>query len=129
MIKKMGKLQRYLLILALVLLIIWIITGNYYLSLGYGLALCGVFFSRGFEYLKIEEKAGDYGYMVLATILLLYIILSKTFDLSIFTLVFIAGNCFTEGIMAYKLESKSTAYANFAAGLFALIVLIIILRG
>ena len=127
MIKKMGKVEKFLFILALVLLIIWIISNNYIFSLGYGLALCGFFFSRSLEYLKIKEKIGGYGYIGLAIILLLYIILSKTFDLSIFTLIFISGNGFTTGALAYKKNNKSTALANFFVGLFGLIVLIIIL--
>lgn len=128
MINKMSKIQKYLFILALALLIIWIISENYIFSLGYALALCGFFFSRGLEYLKIKEKIGGYGYIGLAIILLLYIILSKTFDLSVFSLIFISANGFITGALAYKENNKSTAFANFSASLFGLIVLIIILK-
>lgn len=127
MINKMSKIQKYLFILALVLLIIGIISKNYIVSLAYGLALCGFFFSRGLDYLKIKEKIGGYGFIGLTIILLLYIILAKTFDLSIFTLIFISANGFITGALAYKENNKSTAFANFAVGLFGLIVLIIIL--
>lgn len=128
MINKMSKIQKYLFILALAMLIIWIISKNYIVSLAYGLGLCGFFFSRGLDYLKIKENIGGYGYIGLTIILLLYIILAKTFDLSIFTLIFISANEFIKGALTYKENNKSTAFANFSAGLFGLIVLIIILK-
>ncbi|MDO5028186.1 MAG: hypothetical protein Q4E36_02865 [Bacillota bacterium] len=129
MIKKMGKLEKYLIILAVLIFIFWAITKNYFLSLGYALTFCGIFFSRGLEYLKIQEKTGGYGYIALAIVLLLYIILSKSFNLSIFTTAFLAGNFFVTGIITYKLESKSTAFMHFAVAFLALCVLIIISRG